>query len=62
MIPFQLESEFQNVAADWVLHLRDGVWSLDFPGVSWILKMIEQLCRIHKLIVMRPPRGFPPLQ
>jgi hypothetical protein len=24
--------------------------------------MVEQLCRIHKLIVMRPPRGFPPLQ
>ena len=61
-IPFQFESEFEHVTADGVLHLHDGVWRLDFSGVSWILKMVEQLCRIHKLIVMRPPRGFPPLQ
>ena len=60
--PFQLQGELQNISANRVLELRGGVGSFHRTGVAGLLKVIEQLARIHRAIVMRGARDFRRLQ
>jgi hypothetical protein len=52
---FQSKAEFENVSADGIFELRDGVGRFQFTGVSRVLKMVEKIGGIHMAIVMRWP-------
>jgi hypothetical protein len=60
---FQFKAEFENISADRVFQAHGAVGSFDLAGVSWVLKMVQQLGRVHMAIVMRSrpiaaPRHF----
>ena len=51
-IPFQFQSEFQNIAAHRILQSCGRVGRFDLTCISRILKMIYKFGRIHGSIVM----------
>ena len=56
---FQPEAELQNVSACRVFQARDRVGILNFSGVAWVLKVVQQFGGIHRAIVMRrTPSGY----
>jgi hypothetical protein len=42
------QGQLQNIAAGWVLDLGRSVWVRHLAGVARVLKVIEDLGRVHR--------------
>jgi hypothetical protein len=52
-LSFEFQGELKDVSAGRIFQFRHGIGSRDSARVSWVLKMVEELDRIHRAIVMR---------